>query len=546
MKKILLFLSASLLTASWSFAQNKIDQSLQILSDSFPQEKLILNLSKSEYVAGENIFFKAYTLNGYTPVAYSTNLYVELYDQEKNLVDTALFPIYKGTAAGSVALSPKLPEGVYYLRAYTRWMLNFDETFNYVKTLKIYNPTSEQKLIKKPVKLSANVFPESGHLRPGVLSKVVVRLDGNNTLPDSFKATLYEKGSAQPIASTESLNSQLAVLQFMPRVGHTYFVTVTDKNGNAAKADLPTPRNDAVVLQAFNLGEEIKYMVHFGSENQSGAGYKILGTIHDKPVFRADVKNSAGSIVNSIKTKDLPNGVLMITVFDEKENAVAQRLTFINPTKITTAEPLISTDTLDFAWKARNSWQIEPDSTLWYSYSAEVQDANAPAPENFLSQVFLSSDFPSAIADPSWYFENINASKADGLDALLITENWRRFNWKDLLAGNFPKTSPVSESYLTFVGTVKRRNKIAPNQDINLIMKDSKGFVQITNTVTDSSGRIYMNEIFTDTLKVAYQLNEKNSASKNVNIDFKSVHHFSPLDRTATFSQLRYGAQRSR
>ena len=86
-------------------------------------------MSKNDYLAGETIFFKAYALVGYEPSAISTNLYAELYDKNKNIISQQQVPLFNGSGEGSFAVSASLAEGVYYIRAYTRYMLNFDEEF---------------------------------------------------------------------------------------------------------------------------------------------------------------------------------------------------------------------------------------------------------------------------------------------------------------------------------------------------------------------------------------------------------------------------------
>jgi hypothetical protein len=48
---------------------------LQKFADNYLQEKVVLLLSKPEYLAGETVFFKACVLSGYEPSLLSTNYY---------------------------------------------------------------------------------------------------------------------------------------------------------------------------------------------------------------------------------------------------------------------------------------------------------------------------------------------------------------------------------------------------------------------------------------------------------------------------------------
>ena len=109
---------------------------LQKFTETHPQEKVVLLLSKTDYLAGETIHFKAYALSGYALSGLSTNLYTELYNKEKKLLQKALVPLVQGSGHGSFVLPSSLAEDVYYIRAYTQWMRNFDEVFFYLQPVR--------------------------------------------------------------------------------------------------------------------------------------------------------------------------------------------------------------------------------------------------------------------------------------------------------------------------------------------------------------------------------------------------------------------------
>ena len=101
--------------------------------------------NKTAYVAGETILFKGYVFSEYELSYISSSLFVELYDAQKKLIGTKLLPIISGVAEGSIDTDNKLNEGVYFIRAYTTWMLNFNNHFQFIKQQLIYNPASTKK-----------------------------------------------------------------------------------------------------------------------------------------------------------------------------------------------------------------------------------------------------------------------------------------------------------------------------------------------------------------------------------------------------------------
>lgn len=133
-------------------AQSKAETALNKYYEKHPVEKVFIQYDNESYLAGETVRFKCYVFKGYLPTDLSSNLYIELYNQDKQLLDKSMIPLFNGIGEGSFLLNSQLPEGVYYIRAYTAWMLNFDENFPYLHTFLVYNPQSEYQLKAKPIR----------------------------------------------------------------------------------------------------------------------------------------------------------------------------------------------------------------------------------------------------------------------------------------------------------------------------------------------------------------------------------------------------------
>lgn len=90
-------------------------------------EKVYLHLDKSFYTAGEDIWFKAYLLDGrsHTPNTLSELVYVELISPDNLIISKKPLKATNGSAAGVFKLPPKATAGTYTIRAYTNYMRNF-------------------------------------------------------------------------------------------------------------------------------------------------------------------------------------------------------------------------------------------------------------------------------------------------------------------------------------------------------------------------------------------------------------------------------------
>jgi hypothetical protein len=114
-------------------------------------EKLYLNSDRDAYVAGENIFFKAYYfLNGtYKKDSVSRIVYVDLVDKNGHSQASGKYPIKNAMTNGNLSVPQGLPSGYYTFYAYTRWMMNFNNDSFFSKKIYIINPNSEIEILKK-------------------------------------------------------------------------------------------------------------------------------------------------------------------------------------------------------------------------------------------------------------------------------------------------------------------------------------------------------------------------------------------------------------
>src|SRR5437773_9273981 len=119
-----LFFSVLLHAQNFDSVLNKLDQE-------YPQEKIYMHFDRSVYNPGETIWFKAYLFSGIDLSLISKTLYTELLDEQGKLLQRKISPVLEATAASSFDLPANLSGSVVYVRAYTRWMLNFDSSFLY-------------------------------------------------------------------------------------------------------------------------------------------------------------------------------------------------------------------------------------------------------------------------------------------------------------------------------------------------------------------------------------------------------------------------------
>ena len=506
---------------------------LKKLYDDYPHEKIYIWFNKPVYVAGETIWFKAYIFSGYDISFISTSLYVELYDAGKKLISNRLLPLVSGIAEGSIDLGSKLDEGVYYIRAYTQWMLNFDESFQYIHTLPVYNPASSKHLSLNNSLWKAGTFPEGGSVIEGIETKVAVRRFATAPLDTKWGGFLYEESNpAIRIKEFTSLDENAGLFTFIPETGKKYFVNVSDEKGNSQVCSLPLVRNNGVAISIEEISDSITYKLHFQNIPGNGNGYTVIGEIQHQLVYLANLKKTKPEMVMKIPIKEMNNGILHLTVFDPSNHPVAERLVFVNYHKLNYDSNAVSQQTLSTVRRSKSILQVNVDSINWISYAASVSEATAASSvqeENILSTLWLTSDITGPLQNPANYFRYPDKNKADALDAIMISEKWTRFNWAEIINNKYPVINHTPYHFLSYSGKVTKGNKLKPKEAVSLMLYYPDSTISLMLTQTDSIGNIVLNDlVFYDDLKVFYQLNNKKNNARLIDIDFERNNKFVP------------------
>ena len=516
-----------------SFSQITPTEALKKFQSAFPQEKVYLWMNKSAYIAGETIMFKAFVFTQYEILNISTTLYVELYNSEKKILSTKLYPVQFGSAQGSIELDNKLSEDVYYVRAYTRWMQNFNEAFQFIKPVPVYNPGSQKQLQLKKSDWIAKAIPEGGSLVAGLESRVAIRLFSASNLPDRWYGYVYEKNNpSEKIETFESLDKNAALFSFTPEDQKEYLVFVNDEAGNKQIVALPVIKNSGVAISVESELDSVSVKLRFQNIKDNGKGYSIIGDIQQQLVYNANVINSSNNVSFKIPVSNPPNGILHFTVFNTLNEPEVERLVFLNHSGLNFDSSVIDQFNPITDSRAKNELTINVDSINWTSYALSVTDAEMESSlkdENMLSYLWLSSDLINPVQSPASYFNQPDSNKIKALDAILISEKWNRFNWNELLKNNFPVIQYFPHNYLSYNGTVKKGNKLKPNEEVNLLLYFPDSSFQIMQSQTDNAGNLVVdNLVFTDELKIYYQSNTKKSNAKYIDIGFERNNRFLP------------------
>jgi hypothetical protein len=518
------------LISSTSLKAQRFDSLLTKLDSEYPQEKLHLQFDKSSYNPGETIWFKAYVFSNNVLSNISRNLYAELLDEQGKVLQRKVTPLISAGGAAAFDLPTDLNAGMLYVRAYTRWMLNFDSSFLFVKAIPILSTKNSSRQAPAQVKNYLNFFPEGGDLVQGLESRIAFKATDDAGLPYNVKGDILNSKGTK-LSSFNSLHDGMGVFPITPEAGEQYKAVWKDQAGKVQQTNLPVAKKSGIVLETKKLPNGITFAIRRTDDaaRDISAVY-IVAQMQQQLLYRAKASLQKSPIVSGlIPLQNIPAGIVQITVFTEDEKPLAERIVFVNTPDyyfITDLNvPLKGVDK-----RGRNVIQIDVPDTIACNLSLSVTDAGAnpsePGDNDIFSQVLLTSDIKGYVHNPMYYFSSEVDSVLQHLDLVMMTNGWRRFRWEDVLANKFPNLLHKPEDYLGIEGKVNGLTKSELTQkELTGILTLDNGTQQLLSIPVANDGRFNVPGLFFyDTAKLYYQFNnDKNKVlSSKALIDIRN------------------------
>ncbi|MFT3902899.1 MAG: hypothetical protein QM727_06975 [Niabella sp.] len=487
-----------------------------------PPERAHIHLDKHQYAPGETIWFKAYLMTEIVPAIASKTFYIDWIDDKGNLLKHTISPLANAMTNGQFEIPDDYKGRLINVRAYTRWMLNFDTAFLYNKIIPILNRDSLSALQKIVIKPMLEFFPEGGNLIAGIPNKVAFKSTDQWGRPLSIKGVVTGD-DGKVVDSLRTLHDGMGFLMITPRKGTSYKAKWHEGKNAEQTTAFPSPLADGLTIQVVvepdKRGFTLKGTAGFAATSDS---VHIVGTMFQHVVFNLNRAMQANETISAtIPTKDLPYGVLTITVFDKKWQPVAERITYINNQDAYIFPTEMDVQHWGLSYRARDEVKIKIPENVEASLSISVTDLalGADSSQNILSDLMLSGEIKGKVNNPAYYFAQNTPERQQKLDLVMLTNGWRRFNWKEALAGNQPKISyPRDKDYISLSGKVigVLPSMIGPKSTVMMMTKskDKQDIyvapIQKDGTFTEPAAVLF------DTTHVYYQIQDKTMEAASV------------------------------
>ncbi len=435
-KYILLYL----LMSSVCYAQNKpMDSIVNALEkDQLLFEKVFIHTNKNTYLNEDTIWFKAYvSTNDNKPSYRTTLLYVNLFSESGNLIDSKSVLIQDGVGTGQFELSTALQKGSYYIQAFTNYMKNFGSDNKQLQKITILGAPKQNILDVKP-KYDIQLFPEGGHLLEGVVNTIGIKALINGKGFDYTGEILNSKN--ETVVSFKNEHLGLSTCKWNYKTAQNYKAKVTI-NDTIIILPIPKALKTGVTLHVNNLLKEdvVEFQLETNITTQTSlqTNYTLLFHQNNKVIDYVDVNfTNEKKIAFEIDAAGFLRGVNTVTVFKNKQ-PILERQFFIEKenlkTNLSIEKQITEKDSTTYKLKLSEGLANVSVSVLPESAMEEL------ARHSIESAFLLSAYVKGFIESPTYYFNKENKKRKEHIDLLLLTQGWTQYELSDFIVKHNPK-----------------------------------------------------------------------------------------------------------
>ena len=316
---------------SQNISINSVQNSLENLATNFPQEKIYVQFDKPSYAPGETIWFKSYIMTGADPSQISKTVYIDFINTQGRVLKHCVSPVLQSGGSGDYSLPLEFKDEVVYVKAYTKWMLNFDSSFLYRKTIHIIQSKPVRNKPVPAIKTAIQFLQEGGNIVENIETKVAfkdVHFDGT---PAPVSGAVFNNSNAK-VADITTIHDGMGVFSLTAKNGETYIAKWKDDLGNSYETKLPAAQATGIVLKVSPQADTRSFTIQ--RQDDAPANLQklyIIASMQQHLVYGAAVNLKDVPVTGgAIPVKELPSGILQVTVFDSNWVAIAERITFIN------------------------------------------------------------------------------------------------------------------------------------------------------------------------------------------------------------------------
>jgi len=506
-----------------TYAQSGIDTMLLNYKKSDTREKIYVHFDKSIYNPGETIWFKAYLSSGVSRSEVSTNFYAELFTDSGRLIGRKTAPVLFSGAHSHFEIPATYAGQRLIFRAFTVAMLNTDTNFLYSKVITIANP-GVRIANKKAPEPKLSLLPEGGDLVAGVEGNIAFKAALPDGVPVEVSGSIVDPNGKEVI-SFASIHNGMGTFKFLPGEGVTYSVLWKDEYGKEHQQPMQPPATEGVSLQVTDkmsdingtsIGKSFTITRHENAPDRLKR-FILVGIMDGEVMYEARINLTTKTKVSAtIATDQLGTGIVQLTLFDINLLPVAERVCFVNNQNFEfDADAWIAE--LNTDKRKLNIAEVKISDSMPANLSLAITDADLDMPlpmaDNIVTSTLLTGDLHGIVYKPYYYFYNTSDSVGLHLDLVMLTNGWRRYNWKKVFSPDSTLPLYMDNRFLSIEGN------LAGGASTYKTGLELAGFLKTVNSQTsslivlpvDRFGKVIQKDLFFyDTAMLYLSYNDKN------------------------------------
>ena len=334
-----------------------------------------------------------------------------------------------------------------------------------------------------PPELRLSLFPEGGNLVAGVPCRMAFEAatsegevrEGTLVLRTRNEQLRIKNDNGEEVMSVRTEHRGRGTFTFTPEDGQNYEVVFTaDEKAKRIVVDKEKKNLNQVTQKIKDVQPNGVTVRIRRDDGKLIADIRVCGVTEQQTlgvtVMHQGVLEYFQPLESSETQLQLPDSILaagvnQLTVFDDQGHVYADRLFFV--TKPELMKPTLAINGIKDQYEPFEEVRLEIQSE-----SIGARDSLAPPAVismavrdavhtditfdtgNIMTEMLLASEIKGFVPQPEWFFKSDDEEHRRGLDLLMMTQGWRRFNWQEMAVKDaFELTHPAEYTQMV-TGTV--------------------------------------------------------------------------------------------
>lgn len=470
-------------------------------------EKVYLHVDRELYAPGDNIWFKSYLVSGINNklIPGYKNIYVQLIAENGEVIYNKLLLSRDGTANGDFQLSESLPDGIYTIRAHSKYQKNFGEESYFHKKIVISASKSSLEIMenpeeKKPLKIDVAFLPEGGTFVLNAINHIAFKAvdETGKGIPARGKV-VDETGNE--VVSFKTSYKGMGKFIMMPQEDKNYFALVEGYPDFNFQFD--PVKSDGICLNYKPDGNYLLFTLTRNLKRNDIQNFILKASHKGIELFNSQITMKEFQHAQRLYKGLFPLGISKVSLLDENGNIMAERMVFVR----NESEKTIQLDLNKEEFKTREKVVIDVTSFLSQTDTIASKLSVAVVNENYFSAtgnnqtiesyLLLDSELKGSIESPaSCFIDEQTIPAEEKLDLIMMVNGWRSYYWDDLEKYRGVELPDWADFGLSIKGNVTKMWGGKPVEDGKVVIGPFSSSFLFEETRTDNFGNFSFDKLY--------------------------------------------------